>query len=315
MATPYITPAMLTTAPTGISWNIIPMPRATTAQQFAEQWNICVRATDLVNGEVNQVFRSTIDTEEISVPDFYATIQNNTGQVRWVLTRWPVTQILAAQTSPNVLPPTWSPVTTGAWRIETPVLGVYNSYVPGGSGGSGGQTIYLACGTANWAFGRNGFLTSCTYLNGWPHAGITANVEAGATTVTVDNVTGFTGAAAYIYDGAQSEGVNVTAVAANSPVTLPNDGGTAPGGPGTLTLASPLANAHAGSVPANVVISSIPADVLWATVLASMVQALDSGITAVTIQNVPGSTTTGGHGIQDLELAYQLILKPYKRVI
>jgi hypothetical protein len=63
------------------------------------------------------------------------------------------------------------------------------------------------------------------------------------------------------------------------------------------------------------VISSIPADVLWATVQAAMVQALDSGITAVAIQNLPGSQTTGGHGIAELESSYELLLEPYKRVI
>lgn len=315
MGTPYVTPAMLTTAPTGIAWSIIPMPKATTQQQFAEQYNICNRATDIVNGYTNQTFRSTIDNEEISVPDFYATIQNYTGQVRWILTRWPVTQILAAQWSPNVLPPSWTAVTQGAWRIETPVLGVYNSYLPGGSGGSGGQTIYLGAGTAGWGLGRNGFLVACTYQNGWPHAGLTTSVSSGATTVQVDDVTGFAGAAAYIYDGAQSETVVITSVSANLPVVLPNSGGTAQAGPGTLTLSAPLQYAHTGSAPANVVISSIPQDVIWATVLASMVQALDSGIVAITAQNIPGSQTVGGHGIQDLILGYQQLLDPYKRVI
>jgi hypothetical protein len=315
MGTPYITPAMLTTAPTGIAWSIIPMPRATNQQQFAEQWNICSRATDIVNGYTNQVFRSTIDYEEISVPDFYATIQNYTGQVRWILTRWPVTAILAAQTSPNALPPSWSSVTTGAWRIETPVLGTYNSYLPGGSGGSGGQTIYLACGTADWSFGRNGFLVGCSYQNGWPHSGLMTSVEAGATTLPVDDVTGFAGAAAYIYDGASSESVVVTSAVANAPITLPNSTATAQAGPGTVTLSSPLQYAHTGGNPTNVIISSIPQDVIWATVLAAMVQALDSGIVAITAQNIPGSQTVGGHGIQDLVLNYQQLLDPYKRVI
>lgn len=315
MATPYITPAMLTTAPTGIAWSIIPFPKATTQQQFAEQYNICTRATKIVDGYVNQVFRATIDSEEISVPDFYATIQNYTGQVRWVLTRWPVTQILAAQSSPNVLPPTWTQVTNGQWRIETPVLGVYGSYVSGGSGSSGGQTIYLGIGTASWQFGRNGFLAACSYINGWPHAGLMTSATQGATTLTLDDVTGFAGAACTIYDGANTEDVQVVSVTANNQLVLPNDGGTAPAGPGTVTLATPLQFAHTGSNPANVTVSSLPADVIWASVLAAMVQALDAGITAITAQNIPGSTTTGGHGVQDLRTEYETILNPYRRVI
>ena len=315
MGTPYITPAMLTTAPTGIAWSIIPMPKATTEQQFAEQWNICARATDIVDGYTNQVLRSTIDNDEISVPDFYATVQNYTGQVRWILTRWPVTAILAAQWSPNILPPTWTAVPTGAWRVETPILGVYNSYLPSGSGGSGGQTIYLGCGTASWAYGRNGFLVACSYQNGWPHAGLAASAEAGATTIQVDDVTGFAGAATYIYDGAESESVVISSVSANTPLVLPNSGGTAQSGPGTLTLSAPLQYAHTGGSPTDVVISSIPKAVIWATILAAMVQALDSGIIAITAQNLPGSTTMGGHGIQDLILSYENLLKPYRRTI
>lgn len=306
---------MLTSAPTGIAWSIIPMPKATDQQQFAEQYNICMRATAVVDGYVNQAFRATIDNEEISCPDYYATIQNNTGQVRWVLTRWPVTQILAAQSSPNTLPPVWNPVTSGAWRIETPVLGVYGSTVSAGSGGSGGQTIYLAVGTATWGFGRNGFLLSASYVNGWPHAGLITTADEGASTLTVDDVTGWAGATGVIYDGSSTETVQVVSVTANTNTTLPNSGGTAPAGPGTLTLATPLLFNHTGSVPANVVVSAIPADVLWATVLAAMVQALDSGITAITVQAVPGSTTMGGHGISDLQTGYEMLLEPYKRVI
>lgn len=315
MATPYITPNMLTTAPTGISWSIIPMPKATTAAQAAEQYNICWRATAIVDGYVNQVFRSTIDTEEQQGPNYYITVDNNTGQVRWILSRGPVTEILAAQTSANILPPSWNQVTNGQWRIERPVIGMYGSYLPGGSGGSGGQTIYLGAGWGGWNLGRNGWLFSCTYTNGWPHAGLTTSAIAGATTLTVDDVTGFAGASAFIYDGTDSESIQVTSVTAVSNMTLPNGGGTAPAGPGTLTLASPLAFAHTGAVPAEVVVSAIPSDVLWATVQAGMIQALDSGITSVSIQNVPGGSTTGGHGIAELESSYELLLEPYKRVI
>lgn len=315
MATPYITPNMLTTAPTGISWSIIPMPKATTAAQLAEQYNICWRATAVVDGYVNQVFRATVDTEEAQGPDYYVTIDNNTGQARWILSRYPVLQILAAQISPNVLPPTWNQVTNGQWRVARAPFGVYGSTTPGGSGGSGGQTVYLGAGWGGWNLGRNGYLFSCSYINGWPHSGLTANATAGSTTLTVDDVTGFTGATAFIYDGTSSETVSVTSVTATTPLVLPNSGGTAPAGPGTLTLASPLNFAHAGAVPAEVIVSAIPADVLWATVQAAMVQALDSGITSVSIQNVSGSQTTGGHGIAELESSYELLLEPYKRVL
>jgi|SRR6185437_7752657 hypothetical protein len=315
MATPYITPAMLNNAPTGIAWNIIPFPKATSEQQLAEQMNICWRATAIIDGYVNQVFRSTIDNEVQQGPNYYVTIDNNTAQLRWILTRSPVTEILAVQTSPNTLPPQWNQVTSGQWRIDQPVLGVYGSYTSGGSGGSGGQTIYVGAGWGSWALGRNGYLVAASYLNGWPHAGLLESAAASATSLFVDDVTGMAGATVMVYDGSSTEAVQVTSVTANTNTTLPNGGGTAPAGPGLINLATPTSFAHTGANPAAVVVSALPGDVLWATVLASTVQALESGITAVTIQNLPGSQTVGGHGVEALTLSYEAILRPYKRVI
>lgn len=308
---------MITTAPTGISWSIIPFPKSTTAQQRAEQMNMCHRATAIIDGYINQTLRCTVDTEVQQGPNYYITIDNNTGQARWILTRSPVTQILAAQSASNVLPPTWQAITYGSWRIDMPVLGVYGSYTSGGSGGSGGQTIYLGLGTSGWWNGRNGYLLSATYLNGWPHSGLTASCTANSSTLTVDDVTGMAGATVKIYDGTFTEDVHVASVTATSPVIIPNGSSSisVPAGPGTLTLATPTQFAHTGANPPEVVVSAIPGNLLWATILATTVQALESGITAVTIQNLPGTQTMGGHGVADLETEYQTILKPYRRVI
>lgn len=317
MATPYITPEMLTSAPTGVAWSIIPMPKATTQQQTAEQWNICHRATTMIDGFINQTMRATVDTEVRSGPgDYRINIEQATGNVRWILSRYPITEILAVQVAGNAtFPRQWTQVSSGYWDIENPVIGIYGSNLPGGSAGSGGQSILIAPGYASWWLGRNGFRFSCTYINGWPHAGITATADAGSTTISVDDVTGFAGASAFIYDGSGSETVHISSVSANTPMTLPNGGGTAPAGPGTLTLSSPLTFAHTGSIPANVVISAIPSDVIWATMLAAMSQALESGITSVSIQNITGSQTAGGHGISDLNLQWESIMEPFRRVI
>jgi hypothetical protein len=271
----------------------------------------------MIDGFVNQALRATVDTEQRSGPgDYRINIEQATGNTRWILGRWPVTEILAIQVSGNAqFPRQWNQVASGMYDIENPVIGVYGSYLSGGSAGSGGQSILIAPGYGSWWLGRNGYRFSCTYVNGWPHAGVTANATAGATTLTVDDVTGFTGAAAYIYDGAQSETVQVASVTATTPLTLPNGGGTASAGPGTLTLSSPLVYNHAGSSPANVVISSLPSDILWAAMLAATTQALESGITSVSIQNIAGSQTAGGHGVSDLSLQWESIMEPFRRVI
>lgn len=317
MATPYVTPEMITNAPTGISWEIIPFPQSTSTEQFTEQYNMCWRATAIVDGYVNQVFRSTIDNEERTGPgDYRINVQQNTGVVRWTLSRWPITQILAAQfCGASTFPRQWTQIPPNMMEIDNPIIGVYGSYVPGGSGGAGGQSITIAPGYVGWNMGRNGYRLACSYVNGWPHAGLMTTALAGATTLTVDDVTGFAGASAFIYDGTNTETISVTSVTANSPVTLQNGGGTAPAGPGTLTLSSPTTFDHSGSNPATVVISAIPTDVLWATVLATTAQALEAGITSISIQNLPGSLTEGGHGVLDMKTEYELLLEPYKRVI
>lgn len=317
MGTPYITPSMLTSAPTGIAWSIIPFPKATTQAQVAEQTNICHRATSIVDGYTNQIFRSTIDDEQRTGPgDYRINVQSNTGNVRWMLSRWPITQILAIQVSgAAVFPRQWVQVASGMWEIENPIIGVYGSYTSAGSAGGGGQSIIIAPGYVGWGNGRNGFRLACSYINGWPHAGLMTSCLAGATSLVVDDVTGMAGATVKIYDGTSTETVTVASVTATTNVTLPNGGGTAPGGPGTLTLAAGTSFAHTGSNPAEVVVSAMPSDVLWATMLAATVQALESGIQAVTIQNLPGSTTVGGHGVEALEIQYQNLLQPYKRVI
>lgn len=278
----------------------------------------------MVNSFCNQTLRSTIDTEQRSGPNYRFTVQQDTGNGRFILQRWPVAQVLAVQVSPNAaFPRQWTQVPTGMWDVENPTLGVYGSSSPS-SAAEGGQSILLAPGFFNWALGRDGYRVSVSYTNGWPHAGLTVNASAGATSIQVDDVTGFgitdvtgfTGATARIYDGASTETVQVTSVAATSPVTLPNGGGTAAAGPGTLTLAAPLTFAHTGNTSGNgVVVSAFPENILWATTLAAMTQAIESGITSVSIQNVSGSQTAGGHGIADLGIEFTQSLEPYRRVI
>jgi hypothetical protein len=315
--TPYVVPSMIINAPTGISWSIIPFPKSTSQQQLAEQYNMCHRATATVNGVVNQVFRSTVDNEQRSGPgDYRINIEQATGNVRWILSRWPVTQILAGQVSANgAIPRQWTQIPPTSMDIENPVIGVYGTSTPGGSGSGGGQSVLIGGGYGGWGAGRNGFRFAISYENGWPHAGITANVLAGATTIRVDDVTGMTGAAVTIYDGADTEYVTVASAVADTPLVLPNGGGTAQAGPGTLTLTAGTTFAHAGASPSTVVISAIPGDVLWATILATTAQALEAGITSISIQNLPGSLTQGGHGVSDIKTEYELILDPYRRVV
>lgn len=311
MTTPYVTPAMLVNAPTGVAWDIIPYPQAVASLQLEEQYNICNRATSMVEGYIEQVLRATVDTEYVSGPDYYVTVQQDTGLVRAIMRRWPILSVLAVSYSPNAsIPRTWSTLPSGTADVEVPIIGLYGTTVPS-SANEGGQAVLITPGYANWSMGRNGFRLAISYINGWPHSSLMSAVTAPTSTLPVDDVTAFTGAAAYVYDGSLTETIQVSSVTANAQLTLPVSGVQVPSGPGTLNLASPITNSHAEGI----VVSSLPGSIIQATILACVVQALESGINAITIQNVPGSQTVGGHGVEQLDVEWRRMLKPYKRTI
>jgi hypothetical protein len=301
---------MTNNAPTGVSWSIIPFPKATSTQQTAEQMNMCWRATGMVDAYCNQVLRATVDTERLNGPDYRMTIQNATGNARLMLSRWPITQVLQVAVSPNTFPRSWQIVPSGYYEVERPPIDAYGSTAPTAAG-DGGQSILVSAGYAGWWNGRQGYTTATSYLNGWAHSSLTAASSTGTTTLTVDDVTSMTGARVFLYDGAETEMATVSSVTANANFMLPYGTNTVPAGPGTLTLTGPTAYPHS----AGVVVSAMPQAILWATILATALQALESGITAVTIQNLPGSQTVGGQGLMALETEFRDILNPYRRTI
>ena len=100
-------------------------------------------------------------------------------------------------------------------------------------------------------------------------------------TIAVDDCTGWvitpafpgmaSGATGTVYDAGGQEVIQVTAASATA-------------GPGTLTLASPLAYEHA----AGVMVSTLPQSVEWAAMLFAVAVALERGATAMKLPEVPG---------------------------
>lgn len=312
MATPYITPGMLTNAPTGVSWKIIPAPKASDQEQLAGVTNICWRATSTVDTYCNQVLRATVDTEQLQGPgNVRVGVQRDTGNGILIMRRWPVTDVLAIQTAAAAsFPRVWSTVPSGKYAVAHPLINMQTDTASATSP-DGAMSVLVAPGYITWNQGRNGLLAMVSYTNGWPHTSLTQPAAAGATVLTVDDVTGWAGATSFAYDGANTEAISVQSVSATNPLPLPNGVGTAQSGPGTITLNSPLTYAHA----VGVVVSSLPATVLWATVLAAAAEVLESGNTAITVENLPGSLSTGGTGVADLVGEYKRLLNPFQRII
>lgn len=298
---------MLQNAPTGLPWDTIPLPTSTLAQQLAEQTNIAWRATGEVDSFCNQPLRSTLDTEEQIGPDLRLTVKN--GLASMLASRWPITQIIGGQVSfAATLPPQWTSIPATMLRCRTALISAYGTSTPG-LDATGPAQIDIGGGYINWFQGREAFRLQIAYVNGWPHTSLTANVAAGATSLPVDDVTGFTGASAFAYDGGTTETVQTTSVTASTPVTVM--GVSVPVGPGNLTLASGLAYPH----NAGTVVSSMPQVVQWATVLFAVAEVLTEGAMSYTIQSVHGSG--GGTTERDqsaLRTMAQKILKPYKRI-
>ena len=307
--TPYVTPAILQQAPTGISWNTIPFGTQVTAEQrTAEAYNIAQRATTMCDAYCNQILRATLDTELVSGPDYYCTYQQGTGNMRIILSRWPVTSIVSVMVSPNCFPRSWTTLTSGYWQVESPTLGVYGSSAPASSGHGSQSIIISSQAGGGWYLGRNGFVFQIQYTNGWPHCSLTSAVEAGATTVPVDDCTawaiddlaGYTGATGNVYDpGGQQEVIQCTAASVTA-------------GPGNLTLASALNYNH----PAGTMISTMPPTIQWAAVLFSTSIALTRGATATVVHSTSAGAAAGGmKGPETLNEEAELLLHGYRRVI
>ena len=306
--TPYVTADQLLNNqwPTGVSWNSIPPGRTVTdAQRFAAVTSLCAEGSSECDGYCNQPLRCTLTNEFFHGPgdtDARVTVQAGSGLGRIVLQRLPVLMINSVMVAPNTFPRQWTTVPSGYYTPEYPALGLYDSIAPS-AGGQGGQAILVQQGYISFANGRSGTAIQVQYTHGWPHSSLTAAVDSGAGSITVDDCSGWgittaagTGAAGVIYDGGLQEAIKCTSASVTS-------------GPGTLTLASPLNYSHS----AGVMVSSCPQDIIWAAALFTSAAALTRGATSTTVQEAPGR----GSGVSVASLCgeAELKLRPYRRII
>jgi hypothetical protein len=241
---------------------------------------ICSEATVRAEEIAQTTLRATTTTEELEGPQFRVTVQVASCNGRIICSRWPVLAVSQIQVCPNsTWPRQWTTVPPGNYEPEFPVQGLYGTNVPAGYG-EGAQSVIVAPGWINWRLRREGWRVRITYTSGWPHSCLTAAATAAATTIAVDDCTwwapqapGASGAAGVIYDAMGGGQETITCTAA-----------TAAAGPGTLTLASPLAYSHG----AGIMVSALPQTVIWAAAELAGASALTRGATATVIQ------TTGG---------------------
>lgn len=319
--TPYIGTTTLITAPTGIDWYSIPIgDDVTPAQNQAEWSNMCARATARADEYCNQVLRATLDYELQHGPDARLTVGPAGGgsvitpywsraqyNARVILERWPILQVSSVLVCPsNTWPRTWQTVPTGYYEPEHPPIGIYGSVAPSNAV-SGGQSILIAPGYINWDYGRNGYAVQVSYINGWPHCGITQYATAGSATLTVDDTTGWaitnyyataTGATGTVKDAGQQEVLHVTAATTTS-------------GPGTLSLSTATLYPH----QTGTIFTTLPSTVEQACIWFAAAEALTRGATTTTIHDIGGHAQQTGGDVTGLCTEAELLLRPFKRTV
>ncbi len=264
--------------------------------------------------EASQELRATITPEQDYGPDRTITVlPNDFG--RFQLSRWPVLQIVSGRWSGAMLPPSWQAIATTAMTTETSYLAPYGSIVGDGAA-QGPNAVLIAPGIVSWWGGRKGTLVQVTYLNGWPTCGIDQSAVAGATTIHVDDITGWwngtAGARGTIYDPPWREDVTVTGA------PTPDIAG-ASSGPGTLPVSAlqfPHAPTEASTTTPNltVLLTTMPRSLLQAGLFFAAYYGLLRGSQAAVMQTAGGQKLSGSSSVDAWYERGQKIMAHYARV-
>lgn len=279
-STLYITPSYLTNYPSSVDWGIIPVVKSTNAQQVESQTEICQRATAFADSFIGQPMRATLNTHQGQTDDGRLTIDPTTGNGVFRTPYAPIISVVGVSVSPaQAFPPVFNALPSGSFRTQ----GVFTSPYPYPNG-SGLEPRYIQI-QPGYVTKYPPTLLQTAYVNGYPHAALTADATATDTTLQVDEVVGFAGASAYLYDGANTELVAVASVTADNATT-----GVGAHGPGTVTLEAGLALDHASGV----LLSSFPTDFLEGCVMHGLSRVMMRGSTAVVMASLTGGATSSG---------------------
>ena len=249
----------------------------------------------------NQVLRATITTEQFKGPGSTRWQVGQSGNSTVLLARGPILSVQGGSVASASFPLQWSAIAANMFAINSPPLGIYGTSVPGDAG-EFGQSITMG---AQGLGGRGGNFLQVQYVNGWPHCSLTAQANAAATTLAVDDCTGWappaglsTGAVGVIYDpsGGQETAV-VTAASATQ-------------GPGTLTLSTGLGFTHQPGV----IFSALPGQLQWAAIVFGISQALIRGATATTPQTISPSGVKTSDGADALSKCARAMVRDFRRI-
>ncbi|MDE2100386.1 MAG: hypothetical protein KGL39_24250 [Patescibacteria group bacterium] len=300
--TPYINQAILVNAPTGIDWATLVDGHTSLTDPVVMSaiQQLCQESTGLIDTHCNQMLRATQDTEEFTPPEDRCSVNRRNGNVRALLSRTPVIAITSVQYSPNIYPLTFTVVPTNQYRVHNPSPDIYSA--------AGAYMFDMGSGYVDWSLDREGYVLQVAYLNGYPHCGLTAPSTTTSSTLTVDDITGWTaGTTGTIYDPSISggSGTETFAVASTSPASATGNGPTA----GTVTLTANPAYAHATGT----IVSALPPTVMRAGIYLASDIAMSKGVSYIDIKPMGGPTEEHAGRPSDLRDEAYTILNPFVR--
>ena len=281
--TPYITTAEYRQAPTAVDVDDL-VGGGSSAVNEQELKNVVARASSLIDAYCGQVLAATQDTEQ-----FRARISRD-GMLRVHPRYWPIQVVVGGQygSFPNELTPL-DPTT--CWIEQMAV-------------------VFPLQGFGTQFFGPIQFggiyqpnmeqFVQLTYINGYANARTSITSTAGATSLAVNDVTGFLPNQQFqVYDGANTEILVV------SSSWVPTTGA------GSLTLKSATTADHGVGVSA----SALPPAIKEAAILMTNYLLKNRGTSSIVMSSLSPtqSQTSSAAGMNDLEQAHQ-ILEPYRRI-
>lgn len=297
---PYLGLSEFQNAPTAVATGTL-IPGGTAQQNQQALADTIMRASGWID---EHCFHSSDGTLAASVTVDSSPVRAKNGALRLISRFKPILEVQGIALGPNANQ--MSSLTTNPGVI---VVGKVITLPPTQLGGSI-PGDYLPGIVTGW---RGAWYATWSYVNGFPHTALAANVEQGASSIDVEATLPDGSSVCGVYAGTQLtifDGVSTETVVASGPPS-----GT------TINLASPTQFAHTlPAAPDTIRVSSIPRAVEQACISLTSCLIKVRGTRAMVMPTAPGTGTPSKQaliqagGLEDFEVACKL-LKPFRTAV
>ena len=262
----------------------------------------------------NETLRAIVDSEDEFGPDYTITVLSS-GWTRFRFPgQTPILQIISARVcaAATTGPPTWTNIPVASMATEGSLVSPSGTTIPVTA--TGPIAVLIPPGYVNWSNGRKGFRVQVTAICGYPVAGIDQPADAAATSIHVDDITGWLGARGTIFDPPKREQVQVSSVTPDVPGAI--------SGPGALGLVTGLKYAHIPTIgnpdlpDQTILVTAMPQALRQAGLYFAVHYGLIRGSSAAIMQAGRGQVVTAGvQTAQDWHALGMTEIKRWARVV